>query len=199
MTDTPCWITPTALVDGIAMIHPSCGAQFSPGLYLWMKRQVPALRRVVSRLPEPDGRHLRRLALYVAPRTSALCQAYGARPGSLFLGLQPHGHRGDFLGSAFDGFQMSEYTPVVRRAAGATGLLEVSDFWPNYLAVGRCAIDLHHEDDSNGSRFVLDGHHRRCVWCGTRHVWAQWPRHDADSAPDQDGYWTPELHQGPCR
>lgn len=44
---------------------------------------------------------------------------------------------------------------------------EVPDFWANYMADGRCAIDPEHAmyfvgDDS---RWVAEGGHRSCQWC----------------------------------
>lgn len=51
------------------------------------------------------------------------------------------------------------------------GLVEISDFWPTYMAIGRCAIDSAHEMSFAGdeTRWRVDGDTRECLWCGSHH------------------------------
>jgi hypothetical protein len=56
-------------------------------------------------------------------------------------------------------------------------LVEVADFWPRYVADGRCAIDTEHEECFIGdeSRWSVNGAVRDCLWCGkARQMLVRW-------------------------
>jgi hypothetical protein len=60
---------------------------------------------------------------------------------------------------------------------GMRGLVEVADFWPRYVAEGRCAIDPEHKRHFVGddTRWTQDGDTRACLWCGkARQVLVRW-------------------------
>ncbi len=80
-------------------------------------------------------------------------------------------HDGDFIGcrlmSALCGWGDVACYPQVQFVAS---LDVVKDFWPQYVAIGRCAIDPAHTEAflSAENRFADRGDTRTCNWCGTQ-------------------------------
>jgi len=54
------------------------------------------------------------------------------------------------------------------RWQASSKLTEIPDFWRDYKAIGRCAIDRDHSLDfvNSDTRWTYDGDSRSCNWCG---------------------------------
>ena len=54
---------------------------------------------------------------------------------------------------------------------GPGNMTEIDDFWPRYIAIGRCAIDTEHKTSFVGDddRYTTAADIRTCNWCGARH------------------------------
>lgn len=50
----------------------------------------------------------------------------------------------------------------------------VAEFWPDYVARGRCALDPEHKTSFIDERWRVDGDTRECLWCGARQVRKVW-------------------------
>jgi len=50
-------------------------------------------------------------------------------------------------------------------------LVEVPNFWEQYQAIGRCAIDPEHRMSfrNDETRWKVQGEQRSCLWCGQAH------------------------------
>ncbi len=55
-------------------------------------------------------------------------------------------------------------------------LTEVADFWPRYMEIGRCAIDVDHTTPFQNSdgRWLVLGDKRQCQWCGQKQTLRRW-------------------------
>lgn len=131
-------------LTSIDQINPKLSSKFSPNLYRWMGkyRQTPGLIRVYRDLGD-----------------------------RLWIGY--------FDGDGFSGSRIWSVLCNGRKACDMAytsnhtkelGLKEVDGFWPEYLRIGRCAIDPDHKryftDDDK--RWLVNGDHRTCLWCGAK-------------------------------
>jgi hypothetical protein len=153
-------------------------ASFSPNLYRWMLKHAHFFAEGGTptglwRLRHRRGDHAE---------------------GTLFLGYQDPANSAWFIGSRM--------LPVLCRGAKATpfsiaipvdAIEFVPDFWPRYLAVGRCAIDPEHTIGFVGddTRFVVAGLNRQCNWCGRAEAGEEITVVTTKTAV----HWTPVAHQ----
>ncbi len=124
----------------VKLLDPKIHEKYSPNLFKWLKR-------------EPMRDHIR---------------VFKDRQGRFWIGRVTdddwfHGKKlyqvlcnGTKSGSAAYGY--SRYKDFE----------EVHGFWDDYQRLGRCAIDVDHQDYflNSDSRFKELGDHRSCTWCG---------------------------------
>jgi len=124
----------------VAAIDPRNGAKFSPNLYKWLTDRKRSYRASSSRLYRSPND-----ALYIGYIDD------GDLVGSRLMTVLCEGRRA----------QTFCYLPTFR-------LIEVTDFWPRYMHVGRCAIDPDHKMgfQNDESRWEVNGDWRTCTWCG---------------------------------
>ena len=130
----------------LAAIDPRNGPQFSPNLYRFLK-----------------GR---------GQTWATTCRVYLDMDGILRIGSLDDGwlHGARLMGVLCYGLREQ----VWAHPPGSLGdLREITDFWADYLRIGRCAIDPEHRryfiGDETRWAFSNDGHHRSCLWCGNAH------------------------------
>ncbi len=134
--------------DVLEQIAPERGAKYSPNLYRWLRKHAVWL--------EGDVR------------------VYRDTLGDLWIGRIDDGF--------FNGCRMMRVLCLGARASRAmwTAIGElrlVADFWRDYAASGRCAIDRDHALSFIGgeSRWSVQGDLRECLWCGNaRQVLRRW-------------------------
>ena len=125
----------------IKKINPKNHPRYSPNLYKWIMNRNNPTRKWASRV-------------------------YKDSDGTLWIGFIDDG---DFIGARL----MS----VLCNGSGAwsacygslkLGLVEVIDFWDDYIKRGRCAIDQDHSMYFIGdeTRWRAEGDTRECLWCG---------------------------------
>lgn len=130
----------------IGAINPKRHPKYSPNLYKWIRNQMRKRCGepvIIQRDEIMDGDK----ALHVAFRSSDGFY-YGAR----LLSILRNGAR--------------EKTWAYGRNE-----VEVPDFWPRYIAHGRCAIDSEHKKHFIGDETrweQINANTRRCAWCGNR-------------------------------
>jgi hypothetical protein len=125
----------------LAVIHPNHGKKYSPNLYDFLRAKARHNKDVLSR-----------------------SRVYRDVEGTLWLGYM---FDGEFIGTRLsrvlvDGAQAEIYS------YGSSGLTELQNFWQQYQAIGRCAIDPEHRMGFIGddARWNVHGDHRSCQWCG---------------------------------
>jgi hypothetical protein len=132
-----------ATLQSIESINPTTkGDKFSPNLYNWMKRQ--------------NKRFAGKLLAYEEKVEAGL--------GSIWIGF----YEGtDFFGSRLLGILCGGTEEILVCWQGLNKMTEIKDFWKNYLAYGRCAIDKNHKMDFIGDekRWKINGKTRTCLWC----------------------------------
>jgi len=138
-------------------INPRSNPAFSPNLFKWVR----------SRRPRNCPDTMVRERVYSVLPDTLLAKVYGE--GALFIGHPFSSYSGDsdFSGAPLmhvlcNGPQSGGWCV----AGGVPQLVEVEDFWPRYLQVGRCAIDPKH-----GRHFFAADRYREhdgvttCLWC----------------------------------
>jgi hypothetical protein len=133
----------------VAAVHPRNGAKYSPNMYKWLTMRSRKHNAWTSRV-------------------------YRAADGVLFIGMLD---LGDLIGARL--MNVLGYGSKAESCCWVNlrGLVEVSDFWPRYVAEGRCAIDAGHKIHFIGddTRWTQDGDTRACLWCGkSQQVMARW-------------------------
>jgi hypothetical protein len=125
----------------LAAIHPGLGKKYSPNLYAFLRAKARRSKDVLSRF-----------------------RVYRDVEGTLWLGYM---FDGDLIGTRLsrvliDGAQAEIYS------FGLSELTELDNFWQQYQAIGRCAIDPEHGMGFIGddARWNVRGDHRSCQWCG---------------------------------
>lgn len=125
---------------GFKAIHPRNGSKYSPNLYRWLTAPGYKYRSCASRV-------------------------YLDNSGTRWIGMMD---QGDLYGARL----LNVLCLGTKAERGCwinlRGLVEMEDFWPRYIADGRCAIDVAHEMSFVGdeSRWKQDGDTRDCLWCG---------------------------------
>ena len=142
----------------LAAINPRNGPQFSPNLYRFLKRRGQTWATTCRVYLDMDG--ILRIGLLLED---------GCFHGAWLMGVLCYGPRE----------QVWEHPP------GSLGdLREITDFWADYMRIGRCAIDPAHKQSFIGdeSRWAIHGNERSCLWCGNAHqrleVWVEQVRHE---------------------
>lgn len=126
----------------VSAIHPRNGAKYSPNLHAWLTKRDKKYRAKTSRV-------------------------FVDEKGTLWIGFQDDGY---LIGSRLMSV-LCEGKKAESFAFGYLGTLtEVPNFWADYTAKGRCAIDPEYKmyfvgDDT---RWRTAGNHRECLWCGAR-------------------------------
>lgn len=126
----------------LADIHPRKGAKFSPNLHKFLSSRYNANMRKYAHV-------------------------YRDADGTLWIGFPDDyfliGRRLASVLCSAEGqiFAHSNLGP----------LTEVTDFWANYVRVGRCAIDSEHQHSfiNDETRWEVHGDSRSCLWCGKVH------------------------------
>ena len=124
----------------VKAINPRNGEKYSPNLYKWLTLRTMAYRKHISRV-------------------------YGAEDGTLWIGYIEDG---ELFGSRLISVLCNGSKEQTACWVNLGHLVEVADFWPRYVADGRCAIDQNHNMLFVGdeSRWKVDGDTRHCQWCG---------------------------------
>jgi hypothetical protein len=123
----------------LSAFSPAGGSKFSPNLYRWLQRD------------------LRRYGALVLPGV------FAAKDGTLWIGRW---HDDYFVGVRLievlcSGLEARKF------AYRKLDVAVVGDFWARYASVGRCAIDVTHQEAFIGDelRWQTDGARRSCLWC----------------------------------
>ena len=143
----PVVLQPTGL--DVQAVHPKNGAKYSPNLHRWLTSTKRTHRAWTSRV-------------------------YRDVEGTLWIGRIDDG---DLIGARLYGVLCNGAKEESSCWVSLRGLVEVADFWPRYLAEGRCAIDPEHARYFVGddTRWTQEGDTRACLWCGkARQVLARW-------------------------
>lgn len=133
----------------VRAVDPRNGSKYSPNLYRWLTMRSKKHHAWTSRVYRDKG-------------------------GTLWIGMLD---LGDLIGARLMhvlcyGTKAESFCYV-----GMRGLVEVVDFWPRYVAEGRCAIDPEHARYFVGddTRWTQDGDTRACLWCGkAQQVMVRW-------------------------
>ena len=121
-------------------IHPRNGAKYSPNLHAWLTLKTKKHRADSSRV-------------------------FVDKHGTLWIGVLDDGY---LIGSRLISV-LCEGKKAASFAFGDLGeLTELKNFWANYTAIGRCAIDTEHQMHFVGdnTRWRTTGDQRECLWCG---------------------------------
>jgi hypothetical protein len=124
----------------VAAIHPSRGAKYSPNLHKWLTQR--------------GRRHM-----------AWTSRVYSDAAGVLWIGMLDNG---DLFGCRLMQVLCNGAKAFHACWVGLGPLVELADFWTNYTAIGRCAIDPGHKMYFTGddTRWQTTGDHRECLWCG---------------------------------
>lgn len=123
----------------LSLIKPERGDKYSPNLYRWLTcEQNKGLERVVHIYRDTDG--------------------------ILWIGMQDGR---ELMGSKLMGVLCNGAKEKIAAWLVIDAVL-IQDFWPRYVADGRCAIDKDHLRDflHAESRWQTAGDTRSCQWCG---------------------------------
>lgn len=121
-------------------VNPKNGAKYSPNLYRWLTTKGKKHRAWTSRI-------------------------YKNADGVLFIGMM---EGGDLIGALLIRVLCNGAKAESWCYTKADDMVEVADFWPRYMADGRCAIDTEHSMRFVGddTRWNVRGDWRDCLWCG---------------------------------
>ena len=123
----------------LSLIAPKCGPQYSPNLHRWLNSRRNKARAWAMRV-------------------------YRQTNGTLWIGMLDGR---ELIGSKLMAV-LCNGPKETTAAWQCVVAVEVPDFWKNYTAIGRCAIDtahsMHFTDDE--SRWLTHGDERQCQWCG---------------------------------
>lgn len=159
---------PNCFDDGLNTIHPDRSRAFSPALYTWMRRYLPEISGMAR--AHARGPFNSTISLYsvVSPARVVQIDLAANLWDYLLIGVVVSD---SFIGTAVDQILVrgnNARPDLVRNCSKA--LQQVQNFWPNYLAVGRCALDPAHVDEQVGDRYVAGTGMRACLWCGQTQV-----------------------------
>jgi len=133
----------------VAAVSPRNGAKYSPNLYKWLTMRSKKHHAWTSRV-------------------------YRDADGVLWIGMLD---LGDLIGARLVNVLCNGAKAESGCWVNMRDLVEVADFWPRYVADGRCAIDADHKMHFIGddTRWTQDGDTRACLWCGkAQQVMARW-------------------------
>lgn len=132
----------------VRAVDPRNGAKYSPNLHRWLTMRSKKHHAWTSRV-------------------------YRDNYGVLLIGRLDDGY---LIGTRLYDV-LCNGTKAGSWAIADRGFVEVVDFWPRYVAEGRCAIDPEHERFFVGddTRWTQDGDTRACLWCGkAQQVLTRW-------------------------
>jgi hypothetical protein len=123
----------------VSLINPKNGSKYSPNLFKWLTKRTHRHRAWTSRVFRAECGDL-----YIGMRDGELII------GSRLIAVLCNG----------GGEQSWAYTRL-------SAAKEITEFWPDYVAIGRCAIDPRHSMHfvNDDSRWSIDGEYRYCLWC----------------------------------
>ena len=133
----------------VRAVDPRNGAKYSPNLHRWLTMRNKKHHAWTSRVYRDQG-------------------------GMLWIGMLD---LGDLIGARLMNVLCYGTKAESFCYVGMRSLVEVSDFWPRYVADGRCAIDTEHRKSFVGddTRWTQDGDTRACLWCGkAKQVLVRW-------------------------
>lgn len=133
----------------VRAVDPRNGAKYSPNLHRWLTMRGKKHHAWTSRV-------------------------YRDNAGTLWIGMLD---LGDLIGARLMNVLCYGTKAESCCWVNLRGLVEVADFWPRYVADGRCAIDQAHERHFVGddTRWTQDGDTRACLWCGkAQQVLVRW-------------------------
>lgn len=124
----------------VRAIDPRNGAKYSPNLYRWLTMRSKKHRAWSSRV-------------------------YRDADDTLWIGMLDDG---DLIGARLMNVLCYGAKAESCCWVNLRELVEVADFWPRYVAQGRCAIDPEHTLHFVGddTRWSVSGDTRACLWCG---------------------------------
>lgn len=133
----------------VRAVDPRNGAKYSPNLHRWLTMRNKKHHAWTSRV-------------------------YRDEAGTLWIGMLD---LGDLIGARL--LNVLCYGTKAESCCWVNlrGLVEVADFWPRYVAEGRCAIDPEHARHFVGddTRWTQEGNTRACLWCGkAQQVLVRW-------------------------
>jgi len=108
---------------------------------------------------------------YIKRRGARTNNVFKAEDGTLWIGdVDGHWFHGSRLMSILCGVRGAGNACAFPGAPDHWKLKELKNFWPDYLKIGRCAIDPdHHQHFMNSEgRYIQKGRHRVCQWCGQK-------------------------------
>lgn len=138
-----------------AAIHPRKNPSYSPNLHKWLVRW--SKNQPQSLLPEVwrDKHGMLHIGFQSrSPDEREDCGFIGVRLNAVLCsGVQANNERGWFTN------------------LGPGNMTKLDDFWPQYIAKGRCAIDTEHKTSFIGgdNRYTTADDVRTCTWCGAQH------------------------------
>lgn len=124
----------------VRAVDPRNGGKYSPNLYKWLTMRSKKHHAWTSRV-------------------------YRDGDGVLFIGMMDDG---DLIGARLMNVLCYGTKAESWCFTKTADMVEVADFWPRYMAEGRCAIDTEHKHHFIGddTRWTQDGDTRACLWCG---------------------------------
>ena len=127
----------------LSTIHPDIHPKYSPNLHQFL-----------------SARNYRVTACYAT--------AHRDSQGAMWLGYV---HDGEFTGARMMRVLSHGKKAMVSTVINIGPLAEVPNFWSDYVAFGRCAIDVEHDIPFLGdkTRWKVEGDERSCLWCGKVH------------------------------
>ena len=141
----------------LTAINPRNGPQFSPNLYRFLKKRGSTWAKTCRVFRDTDN------ILWIGSLDD------GWLHGAWLMGVLCYGLRE----------QVGAHPP------GSLGdLREITDFWADYMRIGRCAIDPKHKRSFIGdeTRWAVHGYERSCLWCGNAHqkleTWVEEVQHE---------------------
>ena len=133
----------------VQAVHPRNGAKYSPNLHKWLTMRNRKHHAWTSRV-------------------------YRDADGVLYIGMMDDG---DMLGARLMNVLCYGTKSESWCFTKTADMVEVADFWPRYIAEGRCAIDPEHKVHFVGddARWTVEGDTRACLWCGkAQQVLTRW-------------------------
>ena len=133
----------------VRAVDPRNGAKYSPNLHRWLTMRSKKHHAWTSRV-------------------------YRDADGMLYIGMMDDG---DLIGARLMNVLCYGAKAESWCYTKTLDMVEVADFWPRYVAEGRCAIDPEHKRGFVGddTRWTQDGDTRACLWCGkAQQVLAHW-------------------------
>ena len=146
-------LDPARLPRNLDEFSPSRSAAYSPNLYAWLKAHGCLVHNSAILC-----------TVYKVVQDRPALKSYGFQIGNQLIGYT---HEGDFIGARLNQVLCNGAdAPSWCYPGCAAGVASPNDFWAQYRAVGRCAIDPDHQMLFSDTRYRAQAHSRACMWCG---------------------------------